>query len=363
MGLRFRKSIKLAKGVRLNFGTSGASVSVGAKGCRYSMHTSGRHTVSMGIPGTGVYYTKTLRSGKKGGSLIPGLGGLTGLSEGAGKNVPEEGAASAAAYQDYMERIRSVHKECEKSVDWEAIIRQAAPFAPGEKGPEELAATQAYESFKPGFFENIFGNKGAKRRQDLYDKITLARQKDEEAYSEWEEGVRFAKSISENDIDAYLEVIHEAKPFEDLLEYGSNFEFGTDEARAMTVEFQVKAKDVVPEKELSLTKTGKVSEKELSKTRYFAYLQDYVCSCSIRVARELFALLPLDKVVVHAVDARLNEATGRDEECTILSVRFYKKDMEGADFDRIDPSAFIENTEHHMDFKKNAGFMPVDNIE
>lgn len=59
MGLRFRKSVKICKGVRVNFGKSGASLSVGTKGCRYSMHTSGRRTASVGIPGTGLYYTQS----------------------------------------------------------------------------------------------------------------------------------------------------------------------------------------------------------------------------------------------------------------------------------------------------------------
>ena len=37
MGLNFRKSVKICKGVRVNFGKKGASLSVGTKGCRYSV--------------------------------------------------------------------------------------------------------------------------------------------------------------------------------------------------------------------------------------------------------------------------------------------------------------------------------------
>lgn len=39
MGLRFRKSVTLCKGVKLNFGKTGMSVSVGGKGYHKTINT------------------------------------------------------------------------------------------------------------------------------------------------------------------------------------------------------------------------------------------------------------------------------------------------------------------------------------
>lgn len=39
MGLRFRKSVTLCKGLKLNFGKNGMSVSVGRNGLRKTFHT------------------------------------------------------------------------------------------------------------------------------------------------------------------------------------------------------------------------------------------------------------------------------------------------------------------------------------
>jgi tetratricopeptide (TPR) repeat protein len=64
MGFRMRKSIKVAPGVRLNVSKSGVGASVGGRGGRYSVHSSGRRTVSAGggvIPG--VSYQKSLGGG------------------------------------------------------------------------------------------------------------------------------------------------------------------------------------------------------------------------------------------------------------------------------------------------------------
>ena len=59
MGLRFRKSITILPGIKLNFGKSGMSVSAGVPGFRKTFHTSGRVTTSVGIPGTGISYVTT----------------------------------------------------------------------------------------------------------------------------------------------------------------------------------------------------------------------------------------------------------------------------------------------------------------
>ena len=78
MGLRFRKSIKILPGVKLNLGTKSASVSVGKKGMHYTMSTTGRKTVSVGLPGTGLSYVKTIGSSKPKSSTGYRTGGQNG---------------------------------------------------------------------------------------------------------------------------------------------------------------------------------------------------------------------------------------------------------------------------------------------
>lgn len=67
MGLRFRKSVKIAPGVRLNISKKSVGISAGVKGYRKSINSSGRVTTSIVVPGTGVSYVKTenLKSKKK----------------------------------------------------------------------------------------------------------------------------------------------------------------------------------------------------------------------------------------------------------------------------------------------------------
>lgn len=59
MGFRFRKSFKVAPGVKLNFNKKSTGVTFGNKGLHYTINSSGKKTASAGIPGTGLYYSKS----------------------------------------------------------------------------------------------------------------------------------------------------------------------------------------------------------------------------------------------------------------------------------------------------------------
>ena len=62
MGLRFRKSIKLGGGARLNLSKSGVGFSVGTKGARVTKKAGGGTRTTISAPGTGLSYVQ--ESGK-----------------------------------------------------------------------------------------------------------------------------------------------------------------------------------------------------------------------------------------------------------------------------------------------------------
>lgn len=62
MGLRFRRSVKICKGVRLNFNKNSWGMSVGGRGYGYSFNSKGRQTKHIGIPGTGLSYVTSSSS-------------------------------------------------------------------------------------------------------------------------------------------------------------------------------------------------------------------------------------------------------------------------------------------------------------
>jgi tetratricopeptide (TPR) repeat protein len=63
--MRFRTSINLGGGVRLNVNKRSLGLSVGTKGLRHSVNTSGRRTTTVSIPGTGLSHVSTKGGGKR----------------------------------------------------------------------------------------------------------------------------------------------------------------------------------------------------------------------------------------------------------------------------------------------------------
>ena len=62
MGIRFRKSFKVAPGVRVNVGKKSVGVSVGGRAGHISVNSDGRKTIGGSIPGTGISYSESLGS-------------------------------------------------------------------------------------------------------------------------------------------------------------------------------------------------------------------------------------------------------------------------------------------------------------
>ena len=60
MGWNFRRSTKIAPGVRLNFSKKGVGVSLGPRGSKISISPGKRITSNIGIPGTGLRYTTVI---------------------------------------------------------------------------------------------------------------------------------------------------------------------------------------------------------------------------------------------------------------------------------------------------------------
>lgn len=74
MGFRFRKSIKIAPGVKLNLNKKSAGITFGGKGVHYTVNSNGKSTCSVGVPGTGLYYSSTSGGGSGSGGNSSGGG-------------------------------------------------------------------------------------------------------------------------------------------------------------------------------------------------------------------------------------------------------------------------------------------------
>ncbi|MFJ7730159.1 DUF4236 domain-containing protein [Neobacillus sp. NPDC097160] len=370
MGFGFRKSFKVAPGVRLNVSSRGVGASVGVKGLRYSVNSRGQRRTTVSLPGTGLSYTSTSDGGSRTGgsrnyrtSSYQRQSELNRLQKEREKlQEMQRNRLEVDLFENRLEMIKSIHKECDDFVDWQDIKNTEPPFLKGHPGPLEQQALQELQNYRPGFIARAF-NQEEKRVEELRNKVLEARKKEEEEYQGWSSLTETATKVLNGDLDTYFEVIKEFAPLDDLSEFGSGFEFFLEEPHIMEVEFDVQPKNIIPTEMKTLTSTGKVSVKNMPISKYYDIQQDYVCSCVLRIARDMFALLPLNTIIIHALDSQMNTSIGYHEKVVVLSVKIDRNTLNRLNFDTIDCSDSMVNFEHKMNFRKTKGFAPVEKIQ
>lgn len=298
MGLRFRKSVTLCKGVKLNFGKTGMSVSVGGKGYHKTINTKGQVTTSVGIPGSGIYYTDTKRLGEN-------------RRVNAQRNIQNQyynqnTITESQPVKEYEinDSIESYLNPQEQNINSRFINNEVIQ----ETEERSYNETETMVNVTKLISEDEIRNLYLKSDEPVDWTELLISTTADDVFMEQDKW-NFLKGISHRilsgDIDAYLETIEKMRPVDDLLDYGSQFEFGTDNPKSMEVEFQINQHN-------DMISDGTNSE----------LYNEYVAACTIRVARDLFALLPVRYVIVHA----------QSGEMSVLEAKFDKNTLQTIDF-------------------------------
>ena len=176
---------------------------------------------------------------------------------------------------------------------------------------------------------------------------------------DWAQLVEISKRVLAGESKALLEAIKQLDPFSEISTLGSEVSFTAEDGVPMHAVVRVHGKGAIPREIKSLLQSGKLSKKAMPVGRFNEIHQDYVCACVLRVAREVFAVLPVQTVIVTAKDEMLNAKTGHLEELPILSVLIPRKTLNSLNLDEIDPSDSMQNFVHVMGFKKTTGLSSV----
>ncbi|MEB0007235.1 hypothetical protein QN375_17310 [Pseudomonas sp. MH9.2] len=281
----------------------------------------------------------------------------------------EQAAYEVDVYENHIDILLSMHKDCAEPVKWKRLLSNPEPRQPLKSGTLEQEATHAAATYRPNFWARLFKLE-ARQRVVLIGKIGAAQAEDERqyqaqfdewktAYSEWAEERDIAIRILDGDRQAKLDAIEAFESFEEISHLGSAIQMIVHEGGVLEARVAIHGSGVIPTEIKSLLKSGKLSTKAMPAGRFNELHQDYVCSCALRVGRELLAILPDDLVIVTALDNVLNSSTGHMEEQPILSVAFSRPTIDGLNLETIDPSDAMKNFFHNMSFKKGAGFSTV----
>ena len=280
-------------------------------------------------------------------------------------------AQAIESYNSYVSILKSVHKDCNDSFSWQEIINEPQPVEPQRKNNNEKEAEKKYLSYKPSIFDKLLGNK-EKKSQNLFAAIDKAKEKDKDEYTSelslyedysetWIKSQKIAKGVIQNDDKSYRDAFEYFNPLADVQELGTSINLNF-ETNNLTATLNINGENVIPNFVVSQLKTGKLSKKPMPKGQFYELYQDYVCGCVLRIAREIYAFLPIKMLVIDVKGEILNSVTGHLENMPILSIAIPKETLDKLNFNNIDPSDSFRNFKHNMKFAKTSGFQIVDTI-
>jgi len=313
MGFRFSKRINLPGGFRLNVGTKGLGVSWGVRGFRVGVGPNGaKYTAS--LPGTGASWSGGIGGGAPGSAK--GTAPPASRAVSAPRAAPVDPAAAVAAHEALVQQLISLHRVVPATWDWNAIATAPPP------APASDATTQ-------------------------------------QAHARWQWFHDVAVGVLGGNVQACEAVLQHLGPFQRLQELGGSIRVSIQQDWCVEAWLSANGSEVIPAEQPTVTPTGKSGRKKIPATRRWELFQDHICSAALRVAREVFALLPIPVVFVHVADVKLDPSTGHDVMVPVLSVAFDREVFAGLNLDKVDPSSAVEGFDHAMNFKKATGFSAV----
>ncbi|MEA3439041.1 MAG: hypothetical protein U9R58_02045 [Chloroflexota bacterium] len=278
-------------------------------------------------------------------------------------------------FENYVDVITSVHRDVGSFWDWKTFLSSEAPEEPKQTNAFEIDALSKLEKYKPGIKDRMFG-RTQKKRHEFARAVDAGRKKDEENYNnalsqyeidyaDWglsNELTEHAEGILAGEANTIADVVKTIDPFEEIINLGSNVDVRVVDSQMVDIVFQVNCEAVIPKKTKSLLESGKLSVRKMPKAKYYALYQDYVCGCILRIAREIFAILPINMAIITAMDDILDTKSGDIREKPILSVAIPGETLDSLNFETLVPIDSMDSFAHNMKFYKTKGFVLVEKL-
>ena len=274
-------------------------------------------------------------------------------------------------FNNAVKDLVTLHCICREEIDWKSISETKLTEPKREKMLEKTAQNRL-NRYRPNKFLKTVG---IDKIVLLYlkKKVDHAKKKDEETYrkamKEYQEEIEYltkvqpiAARIMNGDTSSYTEVIDDFGDFRNIPLIGKDITFKVLNEKAIQSDLTSIGEDKIPTESARVLKSGKISTRKLTKTKFYELYQDHICSSALRVARELFAILPINYVIVNVYDNVLNTSTGQLNSEVILSVKIPRSSLNSLNFELLDPSDSLKNFMHEINFSKTKGFKAAKKI-
>ena len=286
--------------------------------------------------------------------------------------IAEDAENAVEDWEGYLDDLLSIHVDLADEIDWRAMAEISQPQPPIKNKTHTEKANAKLAAYKPGAFDFLRGG-SAKARAKLEAAVPIASKNDEDDHqkaltqyqadlAEWENDTTFARRLVAGDVDAVGEVLEEFQTLSSTDLIGSSIKFSISET-GIHARPQVHSDEIVPNYRRQQLASGKLSETKMPIGQFNELYQDYVASVALKVAGDLFRILPHTEIFVTCETEMLDTVNGHKKSTPILSVQFVQETFMRLNLENIDPSDSMANFNHRMKFTKTKGFGPVEALK
>lgn len=160
----------------------------------------------------------------------------------------------------------------------------------------------------------------------------------------------------------YYRKISEYRPFDNFLkEYGSTASYNYYED-IIDVELFINIEDVVPINKTTVTASGVLSSKPFSDSERNKIIKNYVSSLTLRLVEEMFAVFPVNEIIISVIHNERSSKTGNFEDVAILSSSISRNILETLNLDYVNPSEALSNFKTNIKYSNSNGLQNIEKI-
>ena len=392
MGLRFRRTVKIAPGVRLNISRSGVSLTVGKQGLTTTIGKDGIYQ-NVGLPGTGLSYRQKVAD-------LPGVkAGASSASRSTGSSSRGTSSRELAAIERERHRAEVAAYVDQYNAENDALVRLhlfappvldqsnfASQFpAPAESHDEPASGPAPYPAPRPTealvrkqlLAEGSHGA-GSTFEERVADRLDLETQLWELARAEYErqarenapqvealsedaDGLKEALELALAGDEEYIETAAEQWISSLELPFALSAQFEYDElGRRLMVDLDLPEVEDLPTQYATQLKGGDLRMRDKTQKSLRAEYAQLVFGLAVLVSANLLNLSPaIEQVVVSGYTQRRDSA-GELVDDYVFSVKVPREALLGADYQAMDPERFCLDLESRCNLSATKVFRAIE---
>jgi len=324
--MRFRKSIQICKGLKINLSKSGVSATVGGRGLSFNLGSKGVF-MNTSLPGTGLYDRKKLFG-------------------------PEKKARKPAATREQEIALPSFSLKLEEDGNVAVYNAETGQEIRGDRVLRKIRATEEYQQ---EYAQLMAAYKEAieDENQQFSQIIRFA----EPLRSDWEEDPKYlSPAYVEGSLDGWLENLQ--LPVEFALQYEYHHE-----PQCVMVDLDLPEIEDIPDTKAVELADGSVKERSKSLRDLRMDYIHCVFGMAVYFASNIFNVSPyIEQVCVSGYSQRRSRSGDLQDEY-LYSIRFKREGFEGVDFAAVEPLEFCMNFQNRCNISSSGEMKTIEPYE